>query len=59
MIEKIGKQENLPEDMGIIPILKMRKVIFFRLSLFFHVEPFLLSSTSFRYLLLSDLIIII
>ena len=29
MIEKIGKQENLPENMGIIPILKMKKVIFF------------------------------
>ena len=29
MVEKIGKQENLPENMGIIPILKMKKVIFF------------------------------
>ena len=29
MFEKIGKQENLPENMGIIPILKMKKVIFF------------------------------
>ena len=29
MIEKIGKQENLPENMGIIPILKMKKGIFF------------------------------
>ena len=28
MIEKIGKQENLPEYMGIIPILKMKKVFF-------------------------------
>ena len=28
MIEKIGKQENLPENMGIIPILKMKKVFF-------------------------------
>ena len=49
MIEKIGKQENLPENMGIIPILKMKKVIFFRLFLFFRVKPFLLSTTSFRY----------
>ena len=38
MIEKIGKQENLPENMGIIPILKMKKVIFFRLSLFSHAK---------------------
>ena len=29
MIEKIGKQENLPENMGIIPILKMKKSYFF------------------------------
>ena len=29
MIEKIGKQESLPENMGIIPILKMKKVIIF------------------------------
>ena len=49
MIEKIGKQENLPENMGIIPILKMKKVIFLRPSLFFHFKPFLLSTTSFRY----------
>ena len=41
MIEKIGKQENLPENMGIIPILKMKKGIFFRLLLFSHVKPFL------------------
>ena len=27
MVEKIGKQENLPENMGIIPILKMKEVI--------------------------------
>ena len=49
MVEKIGKQENLPENIGIIPILKMKKFIFFRLSLFSHVKPFLLSMTSFRY----------
>ena len=49
MIEKIGKQVNLPENMGIIPILKMKKVIFFRLSLFSHAKPFLLSTTSCRY----------
>ena len=49
MIEKIGKQENLPENMGIIPILKMKKVIFFRLSLFSNVKSFLLSTTCFRY----------
>ena len=49
MIEKIEKKETLPENMGIIPILKMKKVIFFRLSLFFHVKPFLLSTISFRY----------
>ena len=29
MIEKIGKQENLPENMGIISILKMKKNFFF------------------------------
>ena len=29
MIEKIGKQENLPQKMGIISILKMKIVIFF------------------------------
>ena len=29
MVEKIGKQENLPENIGIIPILKMKKFIFF------------------------------
>ena len=29
MIEKIGRQENLPENMRIIPILKMKKFIFF------------------------------
>ena len=49
MIEKNGKQEILPENIGIIPILKMKKFIFFRLSLFSHVKPFLLSMTSFRY----------
>ena len=27
MIEKIGKQENLPENMGIIPILKLSLVV--------------------------------
>ena len=31
MIEKIGKQENLPQKMGIISILKMKIVIFFLL----------------------------
>ena len=49
MFEKIGKQENLPENMGIIQILKMKKLFFFRLSLFFHVKSFLLSTTGFRY----------
>ena len=29
MIGKIGPQENLPENMGIIPILKMKKKLFF------------------------------
>ena len=27
IVEKVGKQENLPENMGIIPILKMKKDI--------------------------------
>ena len=49
MIEKIGKQENLPQKMGIISILKMKNVIFFRLFIFFHVKPFLLSTPIFRY----------
>ena len=29
MIEEIGNQENLPENMGIIPLLKMKKSYFF------------------------------
>ena len=29
MIEKIGKQENLPQKMGIISILKMKMLFFF------------------------------
>ena len=49
MIEKNRIQENLPENMSIIPILKIKKLIFLRLSLFSHVKPFLLSTTSFRY----------
>ena len=49
MVEKIGKQENLPQKMAIISILKMKNVIFFRLLTLFHVKPFLLSTPSFRY----------
>ena len=32
MIEKFGKQENLPQKMGIISILKMENVIFLAFS---------------------------
>ena len=49
MIEKIGKQENLPQKMGIISILKMKIVIFFRFFIFLHVKTFLFSTPCFRY----------
>ena len=49
MIEKIGKQENLPQKMGIISILKMKILIFFRFFIFLHVKTFLFSTPCFRY----------
>ena len=57
MIEKIGKQENLPQKMGIISILKMKIVIFFRFFILydfifcfiFSTNYFLIPKNIFRF----------